>query len=100
MKFRAEWPELDQSNWSWMEREGVSASTGRVVREAGESCSPEALALLKGPKGSSVDVVGGVGAVRGGMVGWMSRHKWLVGIVALVGFVLLQRAVGGEDYGS
>ena len=98
VKFRAEWPELDAENWKWMERERVDASTGLVVREKGENCSPEALALLKGPKGTTVDVVGGVGAVRGGLVGWVGRHKLVVGFTALIfGFVLLQRAVGGEN---
>ena len=96
IKFRAEWPELDAENWLWMQRERVDASTGRVVRETGEKCSPEALTLLKGPRGS-VDVVGGVGAVRGGVGGWIGRHAWLVGLVAIVGFVLLQRAVGVEN---
>ncbi len=98
VKFRAEWPELDEENWKWMERERVDASTGLVVREQGEKCSPEAMALLKGPRGGSVDVVGGVGVVRGGVLGWMGRHKWVVGFAALIGFVLLQRAVGGENY--
>lgn len=110
VKFRAEWEAVDRENWAWMERERVDATTGQVVRrpkeEDGgeEKCSPEAMALLKGPHGAgSVDVVGGVvgQAVRGqggGVVGWMGRHKLLVGFVAVVSFVLMQRLVSGESY--
>ena len=102
VKFRVEWPELDRDNWWWMERERVDAASGQVIKAEGEKCSPEAMALLKGPSGGSTTVVGGVGqAVRGGgggVVGWMGRHKLLVGLVAVVAFVLLERAVGGESY--
>ena len=103
MKFRAEWEDIDGENWEWMERERVDAATGKVVKREGETCSPEAMALLKGPHGGSVDVVGRVvgQAVRGegdGVVEWMGRHKLLVAFVAVIAFVLMLRVVSGESY--
>ena len=79
----------------------MDAATGQVVKKEGENaaCSPEAAALLKGPNGGASAVAGMGEAVRGGgngLRGWVGRHKLIVGLVALVAFVLLQRAVVGE----
>lgn len=113
-KFRAEWPDIDQANWAWMERERVDAATGTVVlvvannNNNNKKCSPEAIALLKGPNGAAgasvdVGVVGGVvgqavrGRGQGWVMGWMGGHKLLVGFVAVVAFVLMQRLVAGVE---
>ncbi|KAL7268069.1 Ubiquitin-conjugating enzyme E2 6 [Rhizina undulata] len=101
-RFRAEFPELDEENWKWMEKQRIAPSTGAVMTSA-EGVSgngdEEGLRLRKeggpqvqaqwGPKGSSqgpAEVV-----VKQGE-SWIKRHKVLLGIVVLVGYVLVIRA--------
>lgn len=102
VKFRAEWPELDEQNWDWMKKNRVDPSSGSLLPdEAGEAtkeCSPEVAALRKGPRGSGpLDAVRGGGqAARDAGQGWIGRHKLAIAITLLMGFVLLKRTLGVE----
>src|SRR4051812_15881277 len=42
VKFRAEWPELDQENWKWMKDNKIDPMTGNAAVEAGSQASPSA----------------------------------------------------------
>jgi len=92
VKFRAEWPELDAENWNWMRETRIDPATGILIPDPDAStsspCSHEAAALRRGPGGSGV-----VGAVVGG------GHKFMVGVMVVVGYVLLARLMGEDATG-
>ena len=102
VKFRAEWPELDQENWAWMKENRIDIATGNLLPEtdgadrlAGK-CSAEVAALRRGPSGSGVvgAVVGSGQAARDAGQGWVRRHKFMFGAMLVVGYVLLARLMG------
>ncbi|KAJ9649796.1 Ubiquitin-conjugating enzyme E2 6 [Coniosporium tulheliwenetii] len=69
VKFKAEWPELDEENWKWMKEKRIDPVTGLVVPEADAaaghgSCLPEAVALRRRP-----------GGVRRGWVWWWKEDR-------------------------
>ena len=98
VKFRKEWPELDEENWKIMRERRIDPATGLAVPEnSAHSCSPEAAALRRRPGGSAT----GVGVVvQGGQVardagqGWLSRHKWRLVAGAFFGYILVARLLG------
>ena len=98
VKFRKEWPELDEENWKIMREKRIDPATGQTVPEnSAHSCSPEAAALRRRPGGSAT----GVGVVvQGGQVardagqGWLSRHKWRLVAGAFFGYILVARLLG------
>ncbi|KAL8861586.1 MAG: hypothetical protein Q9178_002110 [Gyalolechia marmorata] len=101
VKFRAEWPELDEENWKWMTEHGVDPATGSLIpAEEGrpaKACSKEVAALARGPNGSGSGlgaVVGGGQALQDAGNGWLRRNKWLVVGVAAVTLVMLNRMFG------
>lgn len=98
LKFRTEWPELDQENWNWMKEHRIDTSTGKLLPDpnAPTKCSPETSALRRRPNGS----VPRFGAVRdGGNVareagqGWARRNRIWIGLAVLFGYALLSRLV-------
>ncbi|KAL8697786.1 MAG: hypothetical protein Q9201_006933 [Fulgogasparrea decipioides] len=100
VKFRAEWPELDEQNWKWMKDNRVDPATGNLIPTEGEegsavvACSKEVAALARGPNGSGSGfgaVMGGGQALQDAGNGWLGRHKFLVFGMVVVGFVLLNR---------
>jgi ubiquitin-conjugating enzyme E2 J2 len=99
VKFSAEWPGLHRENWAWIKENGIDDVTGELIPEAGvpeNKCSAEVAALRRGPSGSGVvgAVVGGGQAAREAGQGWMRRHKLLIGVMLVVGYVLLARLLG------
>ena len=98
VKFRAEWPELDEENWSWMKKHRVDPATGNLLpteENGGVACSKEVAALARGPHGSGLgSVVGGGHALQDAGNGWLGRHKAFVFGVVVVAFVLLNRVFG------
>ena len=99
-KFRAEWPELDEENCTWMKENRVDPKTGQVLPglDGGSPpCSPEAAALRRTLGGS----VTGVGAVvHGGQAArdagqsWTRRNKLWIAISVIFAYVLLGRIFG------
>ncbi|KAJ5108784.1 Ubiquitin-conjugating enzyme [Penicillium angulare] len=98
LKFRTEWPELDEENWAWMKEHRIDTSTGQILPDpnAPTRCSPETSALRRRPNGSAP----GIGAVmEGGHVareageGWARRHRVWIGLAVLFGYALISRLV-------
>lgn len=97
LKFRSEWPELDQENWRWMKDSRIDTNTGQLMPDPSATrCSPETSALRRRPNGSAP----GLGAVmEGGHVAreagqsWVRRNKIWLGFAILFGYALLTRLV-------
>jgi ubiquitin-conjugating enzyme E2 J2 len=102
VKFKVEWPELDEENQKWMKENRIDPATGLVLPDpnAPATCLPEASALRKRPGGSGAAlnaVVGGGQAARDAGQSWVRRHKWLVGGVVLFSYVLLARLLAARE---
>ena len=92
VKFRAEWPELDEENRKWMVDNNIDATTGK----APPSCNPEALAFGKRP-GVSGGSLGEVQAARYAGQSWIRRNKWFLGGLLIFGYVLVARLLGDQE---
>ena len=92
VKFRAEWPELDEENRKWMTDNDIEIKTGKPPI----SCSPEATALGKRP-GVSAAGLGEVQAARNAGESWIRRNKWFLGGALIFGYVLLARILGDQE---
>ncbi|KAJ6083820.1 hypothetical protein PENARI_c005G07393 [Penicillium arizonense] len=96
LKFRTEWPELDQENWAWMKEHRIDTSTGQILPDpdAPIKCSPDTSALRRRPNGS-VPAFGGV--MEGGNVareagqGWVRQHRVWIGVALFFGYALISR---------
>lgn len=97
LKFRTEWPELDEENWKWMKDSHVDIATGQIIPDPNttpNACSPETSALRRRPTGSAA----GIGAVvEGGQAArdvgesWLRRNKVWVGLAFVFGYALITR---------
>ena len=101
VKFKAEWPEIDEENWKYMKEDRVDLVTGNLVPDpdapASSPCSPEAAALrrrLGGSTGGLGAVVGGGQAARDAGQSWIRRNKFMVGGLLVIAYVLLARLLG------
>lgn len=101
VKFKAEWPELDEENWKWMKAQRIDQATGNVVPDpnapASSVCSPETAALRRRLGGSAAGlgaVVEGGQAARDAGQSWIRRNKLMVGGLVVIGYVLLARLLG------
>jgi ubiquitin-conjugating enzyme E2 J2 len=100
VKFRAEWPELDEENWQWIKDNRIEPRTGKILPDPegyALQCSPEAAALRRRLGGSST----GVGAVvQGGQAArdaghsWVRRHKMWIAVSVVFAYVLFARIFG------
>ena len=96
LKFRTEWPELDQENWQWMKDNRIDTDTGQIMPDPNATkCSPDTSALRRRPNASSP----GLGAVMDGghvrEVGqqWFGWNKVWVCLAVLFGYAFLTRLV-------
>ena len=101
VKFKAEWPELDEENWKWMRENRVDSVSGNTVPDPNappsSSCSPETAALRRRPGASGAGlgaVVEGGQAARNAGQSWVRRNKFMVGAMVVIGYVLLARLLG------
>ncbi|OXV10011.1 hypothetical protein Egran_02222 [Elaphomyces granulatus] len=99
LKFRTEWPELDQENWKWMKDNRIDVSTGQITPDPNATvatCSPEATALRRRPTGSvprlGVVMEGGQVAREAGQ-SWILRHKIWLGLGLIFGYALITRLI-------
>ena len=101
VKFRAEWPEIDEENWKYMKENRIDPVTGNYVPDpdapASSACSPETAALRRRLGGSAAGlgaVVEGGQAARDAGQSWIRRNKFIVGGLLVIGYVLLARLLG------
>ena len=101
IKFKAEWPELDEENWKWMRENRIDPKSGNVVPDpnapSSGTCSPETAALRRRPGGSPAGlgaVVEGGQAARNAGQSWIRRNKFAVGALVVITYVLLARLLG------
>ena len=100
VKFRAEWPELDEENWKYLNENKIDPATGQSAGQANQSCSPETAALRRRLGGSppALDaMVGGGQAARDAGQSWMRRYKWVLGGLVLFGYIIIARVLGGVE---
>lgn len=99
VKFRAEWPELDEENWAWMEKNRIDTATGNLLAEDPaeemKETSPEVAALRVGPRGVALKQGGDQAAGNKGH-GWIRRHKLAVAFGLLMTFVIAKRVIGAR----
>jgi ubiquitin-conjugating enzyme E2 J2 len=98
LKFRTEWPELDQENWKWIKDNRIDAATGHIIPDpnalTSNNCSPETSALRRRPAGSGPRlgaVMEGGHVAREAGQGWVRRHKFWVGLAVVFGYALISR---------
>ena len=100
VKFRAEWPELDEENWKYLNEHKIDPATGQSASPANSSCSPETAALrrrLGGSQPALGAVVEGGQAARDVGQSWIRRYKWVLGGLLLFGYIVAARLLGGEE---
>jgi ubiquitin-conjugating enzyme E2 J2 len=97
-KFRSEWPQVDENNWTYLKERKIDPATGNVSPEPSHgSCTPAADALRRrvssSNSGASV-VMEGAQVAREAGSSWLSRHKFKVVIALLFSYVLVARWLG------
>lgn len=105
VKFRTEWPELDEENWRWMKEHRVDPVSGQIAPDpsaVSTPCSPEAAALRRrlagGASGLGAVVEGGQAARQVGQ-SWVRRNSLKIAVALVFGYVLLTRVFGEGDGG-
>lgn len=109
LKFRSEWPELDQDNWKWMKDNRIDSTTGQLTPDPNDCssssasssstnnrCLPETSALRRRPNGSGPrfgTVMEGGHVAREAGQSWAMRNKIWIGVAILFGYALLTRLV-------
>jgi ubiquitin-conjugating enzyme E2 J2 len=98
VKFRLEWPEVDEENIKWMKENRIDPATG-IPRPAASSsqqsqCSPEVSGLRRRPRTSATVVHDAAQIARDAGQGWMSRNKWRIIIGAIMAYILVARVLG------
>lgn len=99
LKFRTEWPELDQENWKWMKDNRIDTTTGQLIPDPNATatkCSPETSALRRRPNGSGPrlgTVMEGGHVAREAGQSWAQRNKIWIGLAIVFGYALLTRLV-------
>lgn len=96
LKFRTEWPELDQENWTWMKEHRIDSATGQILPDpdAPAKCSPETSALRRRPNGSAPgigSVVDGGHVAREAGQGWAGRNRIWICVAVFFGYALISR---------
>ncbi|KAH7139557.1 ubiquitin-conjugating enzyme E2 6 [Dendryphion nanum] len=99
-KFRAEWPDMDEENLTWMKEKKINPTNGLPLpTNAQQQCSTQVANLVRQrPAGSAKAGVGAV--VQGGQVAreagqsWLSRNKWRLVLGALFSYILVARMLG------
>lgn len=101
VKFRAEWPELEEENQKWMKEQRIDPATGHTLADpSNPNCLPEASALRRRPGGSGAGlgaVVGTGQAARDAGQSWLRRHRLLIGGMVVFGYVLLARLLAADE---
>jgi ubiquitin-conjugating enzyme E2 J2 len=106
VKFRSEWPELDEENWKWIKDNEIDPKTGKIQIQSSDTsaeistqeCSPEAAALRRTlGSNAAVGTVAQAGqAARNAGQGWVRRNKIWIAVGVLFTFSILARIFGAD----
>ena len=98
-KFKAQWPQLDEENWTWMKEHRIDPATGKHVPDPkASSCAPGATAALRRHSGGLGSVVEGGQNAREASQGWIWSQKLPIAFGVLIVWVVFARIMsdGGE----
>ncbi|KAF1983691.1 UBC-like protein [Aulographum hederae CBS 113979] len=109
VKFRAEWPELDEENWKYMKENKINPANGHSIQpstpsagssganaDGDKSCLTGQAVLRRRLPGSAP----GINAVvegRDAGQGFLARHKWKIAVAAVFVYVIVARALGNGE---
>jgi ubiquitin-conjugating enzyme E2 J2 len=94
LKFKSEWPEVDQENWKWLRENKFDTATGnKLVENTGPSCGPQ-LGIAAGSGHQAHAVVDAVIQQRDAGQGWLFRNKLLLAGTVIFIYVLIARLLG------
>jgi len=81
-KFRAQWPEIDEANWKWIEAERIDPQSGKLLMPPitrTKSCTPETSALRRNARSGNAgftSVVESSQAAKQAGQSWLTRNKY------------------------
>jgi ubiquitin-conjugating enzyme E2 J2 len=90
-RFRAEWPEVDAENWKWILAMKIDPLTGSIPAPANMRRQEVARRRVSQVLPSGGPAAGAAVVARG--EGWLRRHRLFVGLLVVIGYVLLARAL-------
>jgi len=93
-RFKEQWPEEDEENWKWMEKEKIDPQTGRGLVLQQQVQAQEAVAAAAGPVESAT--AGRRATVDAVPQSWLSKNKWYIVAAAVFAYVLAARALGDQ----
>jgi len=94
LKFRTEWPEVDEENWKYIKDRRIDPTTGNVVGSSSSSCTPGADALRKNLNSNKGVVVEGAQVARDAGQGWISRHRYYIVAGLVFSYAVAARLLG------
>lgn len=93
-RFKEQWPEEDEENWKWMEKEKIDPQTGRSLVLQQQVQAQEAVAAAAMPAEAATN--GRRATVDAAPQSWLSKNKWYIVAAAVFAYVLAARALGDQ----
>ncbi|KAM0688987.1 hypothetical protein Q7P36_011063 [Cladosporium allicinum] len=93
-RFKEQWPEEDDENWKWMEKEKIDPQTGRSLVLQQQVQAQEAVAAAVRPAEETGN--GRRATIDAAPQSWLSKNKWYIVAAAVFAYVLAARALGDQ----
>ena len=93
-RFKEQWPEEDEENWKWMEKEKIDPQTGRSLVLQQQVQAQEAVAAAARPAEATANAR--KATVDAAPQSWLSKNKWYIVAAAVFAYVLAARAMGDQ----
>ncbi|RKF80052.1 Ubiquitin-conjugating enzyme E2 6 [Golovinomyces cichoracearum] len=96
LKFRTEWPVLDQENWKWIKENNIDPTTGKRIEDSSKSAILDAPGATKLKSSEKQDVAGV--ALKSNKTGgsernWIGRNKLFITGCIIFTYVLIARLI-------
>lgn len=95
-KFKEHWPEEDEENWKWMEKEQIDPQTGRSLILQQQVQKQEAAAAATTAAPTNGPAAAATNTANAAPQSWLSKNKWYIVAAALFAYVLAARALGDQ----
>lgn len=98
-RFREMWPEIDEENWMWMEKEGIEPQSGkRVFVGGGEAAAAAAVDGVEvGQRQAATSAAQSAQKAQREAKGWYARNMyWVIGGV-LFAYVMVARLLKDQQ---